>query len=383
MSGGSLSEMDVLVEASGFADGPAQPLRDYLVDGGARSVTTILHPLLPEGPHQHRIETAGPDSPPSVRTIRLYSRPPYTYPLDLVIPPRPPKVDLVFAFNNLAATKALAWKGRRAVPRVVYWAVDFVPDRFGAGSWMTAVYDRLDRHCCLRADLRVELSEAAREARSQRHQLPSSAAPVEVAPMGAWLRDLPVSGVGSLARPSAVYMGHLVPRQGVMTFLEALAELARRGVDVRGDVIGGGPEESDLTRRARELGLTNNVVFHGFVEDRREVEALLAKAAVGVAPYRADPSSFTRFADPGKLKAYVAAGLPIVVTAVPPNAEELARLAGAEVVEDDPTDVADGIARALGSEKEWLARHQAALSYAAQFEWPIIFGRVLSRLHIS
>lgn len=71
--------------------------------------------------------------------------------------------------------------GRRAVPRVVFWAVDLVPDRFGPGSRMTAVYDRLDRHCCLRADLRVALSHTAPEARDERHRLPPVAEPVEVA----------------------------------------------------------------------------------------------------------------------------------------------------------------------------------------------------------
>lgn len=375
-----LSKLDVVVEASGFADGPAQPLRDYLVEKGTGSVTTILHPLLPEGPGEHRIETVGRNFAARVRTVRLPSRPPYTFPLDLFVPVLPPKADVVFAFNNLAAAKAIAWRRGRPLPQVVFWAVDFVPDRFGKGSLMTHVYDRLDRRCCLRADLRVELSDAARRGRDARHRLPPGAAPVELAPMGAWLRRVPTTGSQSLAPPSAVYMGHLVPRQGVMTFLEALAELRQRGLQVRGDIIGGGPQEKDLKRRAAELAIADSVTFHGFVEDRREVERLLSKASVGVAPYRDDPETFSRYADPGKLKAYLAAGLPIVVTAVPPNAAELAASAGAEVVGDHAAGIADGIATVIASERGWQARHEAALSYAREFDWPIIFDRVLRKL---
>lgn len=343
-------------------------------------MTTILHPLVAEGPSEHRIESITQHSGPRVRRVRLYSRPPYTFPLDLLVPLRPPPADLVFAFNNLVAAKALARRAGRPRPQVVYWAVDFVPDRFGPGTWMTKVYDHLDRHCCLRADLRVELSEAARQGRDDRHRLPESAAPVEIAPMGAWLRDLPVSTPASLLQPTAVYLGHLVPRQGVLTFIEAVGELRRRGIEVTGEIVGSGPQERELKARVRALGLDDMVVFHGFVEDRGQVERLLAKAAVGVAPYRQDPRSFTRFADPGKLKAYLAAGLPIVVTDVPPNASELAACAGAEVVDDTPSALAEGIFSALVSEHTWRARHEAALRYSSQFDWPLIFDRVLARL---
>ena len=52
--------------------------------------------------------------------------------------------------------------------QVVYWAVDFVPDRFGARSLMTRAYDALDAYCCQHVDLRIELSAAALEGRDAR-----------------------------------------------------------------------------------------------------------------------------------------------------------------------------------------------------------------------
>ena len=39
--------MTVAIVSNGFADGPAQALRDYLVAHGAE-VTTIFHPLTPD-----------------------------------------------------------------------------------------------------------------------------------------------------------------------------------------------------------------------------------------------------------------------------------------------------------------------------------------------
>ena len=218
-----------------------------------------------------------------------------------------------FGFNSLACARGLAG---RAETHVVYWCVDFVPDRFGTG-FATRVYDRLDRVCSTRADARFELSRAALEGRNRRHGLPASElAPAQVVPMGAWLDRVPTTTPNGYKRRRVVYLGHLVPRQGVQLLIEALALL---DPPIEADVVGRGPLEDELRKAAAQRGLAERVTFHGFVEDHRNVESILAGASVAVAPYTTGGDTFSRFADPGKLKAYLAAGLPIVLTDVPPE----------------------------------------------------------------
>jgi glycosyltransferase involved in cell wall biosynthesis len=122
------------------------------------------------------------------------------------------------------------------------------------------------------------------------------------------------------------------------------------------------------------------VTFHGYVDDHRDVEQILAGCSIAVAPYRSSDMTFTRHADPGKLKAYLAAGLPIVLTEVPPNAHELAEHAGAEIVTDDSAALADAIARALSSPDQWRTRRSAALAYAQRFDWNRLLGDLLRTL---
>jgi glycosyltransferase involved in cell wall biosynthesis len=83
------------------------------------------------------------------------------------------------------------------------------------------------------------------------------------------------------------------------------------------------------------------------------------------------------------LKAYLAAGLPIVLTDVPPNARELASEAGAEIVADDPAALADAISRALTSPERWRARRASALAYARRFDWDVLLGDLLAELDLS
>jgi len=367
--------------AHGAADSPpGSGLRDYLLARGAH-VTTVFHPLVPEHGDRHEIVTYRPDGRAWRRIVRLPSRPPYTFPLDALVPPWPPAVDVWFGFNNLLAARGIAARAAGRAGRVVYWAVDFVPDRFGAGSPMTRAYDRLDAWVCRHADHWVDLSRPAMEGRAARHGLaPGQAAPAQVVPVGVWLDRVPqVPEDGWRARRVA-FLGHLVPRQGVARLVEAIAVLRRRGDDVGLDIAGHGPEEPELRRAAAALGVADLVRFHGFLADHRDVEAFLTRASVAAAPYETSADSFTRFADPSKLKSYLAAGLPIVMTDVPHNAAELAARGGAEVVAYAPEAIADGIARCLASPESWGARRAAALAYAVGFDWNTVLGAALPRM---
>src|SRR5207249_249758 len=118
-------------------------------------------------------------------------------------------------FSNLSALHGIARRRAGRVARVAYWAVDFVPDRFGAGSPLTRVYDAVDRLAATRADLRVELTAAARDARADRLRLGADAAPTSVAPVGVWLDRIERAPENAWSTRRVVFIGHLVPRQGV------------------------------------------------------------------------------------------------------------------------------------------------------------------------
>jgi glycosyltransferase involved in cell wall biosynthesis len=156
--------------------------------------------------------------------------------------------------------------------------------------------------------------------------------------------------------------------------------LTGRGEEISADLVGGGPQEDAIRARVAQFGLADRVRIHGFVPDHREVERILAGSSVALAPYAPAPETHTRWADPGKLKAYVAAGLPIVVTDVPPNAQELERHAGASIVAYDAEAVADAVSGTLADAEAWRRRRKATLAYARRFDWNVLLGDVLSEL---
>jgi glycosyltransferase involved in cell wall biosynthesis len=359
---------------------PASGVWQFLVEHGAKSVTTVHHPLARDDGPWHRITVYEPGREPQRKSVRLTSRPPATYALDPFVPFLPAATDCWIGFNNLAAARGLVQRAARRAGTVVYWAVDFVPDRFGSGV-LTRAYDRLDALCCKRVDLRVELSSAALEGRTQRHRLiPRESAPTHVAPVGAWLSRLPVAPEDGWKSRRVIFLGHLVPRQGVGRLIDALSLLASRGAGFEAEIAGRGPIEGELRDAVARAGLEDRVRFVGFLSDHREVEAFVARGSVAVAPYDTEVESFTRFADPSKLRSYTAAGVPVVLTDVPPNAAELATQAGAEVVPFSAEGLAGGIERALASGEEWQRRRRLALEYSKRFDWELIVPRVLEQV---
>jgi glycosyltransferase involved in cell wall biosynthesis len=173
-----------------------------------------------------------------------------------------------------------------------------------------------------------------------------------------------------------------VERMGVDTLIDVMSLLRTTSPDIRADIIGGGPLLDRLRDRVARAELGSAVTIHGFVEDFHDAQALLAGSVVAVAPYEPDEDSFSRFADPGKLKAYLSAGLPILLTDVPPNAHELVAEAGAQIVPADAAAFAASITTLLSDRTEWQRRHRAALDYARAFDWSTLFENNLPILGV-
>lgn len=358
---------------------PMSGVWQFLMQRNARRVDLVFHPLNPEDGDRHRHTVLEQGARPRSHSRALPTFVPYTYPLDALWPVRVPRAEAWLCFNNLLAARGLAERRLARTERVVYWPVDFVRDRFGAGSPLTSTYDALDAYCCRHVDHRVELSHAARDARDARDGLTTGRAPTSVVPMGAWVDRVPTVPEDGDSRRRLVFIGHLVPRMGLELGLEALARVIARGVDAHLDVAGHGPQSDELRARCAALGLERHVTFHGFIADHGELDRLVAGASVALAPYVPDPDSFSRFADPSKIKVCLAAGLPLLLTDVPPNAAEVAAEGGAEIVAYDAGAWADAIERVLGDPETWRARRARALAYARRFDFNRLFEDAFTR----
>lgn len=374
-----IADSTFVIAAHGNESGPpASGVWRYLAER-AKRVDVIYHPLLADCPPSRRHMIFERGRKPRRRTQWTPNKPPYSYPIDAVFPLRPPRADGWIAFNNLLAARGVFERSRGRVGKAVYWAVDFVPERFGE-SPITRAFDAVDRWTLKQVDWHVELSRPAIEGRYERHGLEPDDVQHQVVPVGAWLDGVPTTPEDGHTARRIVFIGHLVPRMGLDLGLEALALLAQRGVAAHLDVAGHGEHEPALRAKADELGIADRITWHGFVGDPQQLSRILADSSIALAPYEPDPSSFTRYADPSKPKSYLAAGLPILVTDVPPNAHDLAEHAGAQVLPYEARPWADAIERMLDDPADWKKRRADAIAYAQGFDWNVLLDDAFERM---
>lgn len=84
-----------------------------------------------------------------------------------------------------------------------------------------------------------------------------------------------------------VTVARLVEKKGIDVLVRALGALRQRGLDVRADIVGGGPEQDRLTRLASELHLGDHITFHGSQEHARSLQ-VVDEADIFVLPCRVD-----------------------------------------------------------------------------------------------
>ncbi len=117
------------------------------------------------------------------------------------------------------------------------------------------------------------------------------------------------TGERAAAGPVAVgFVGTLKPWHGTHLLLEALA---RTTGDLRLEIVGTGPEHERLVRLADQLGLAGRVHLHGALAPER-VPGVLHGLDIAVAPYPAGDHYFS----PLKVYEYLAAGLPVIASAI-------------------------------------------------------------------
>jgi glycosyltransferase involved in cell wall biosynthesis len=204
-------------------------------------------------------------------------------------------------------------------------------------------------------------------------------APSLTVPHGNRFASIARRNMKDVVRHRIVYFGQLRKEHGVDALIDIFDMVRKEIGDASLLIIGTGDREQSLKERARQLGVGDAIRFTGFIHDNREYEELLATSAVGLAPYPESSESYKYFSDPGKIKAYLACGLPIVMTGVPPIAAEVATEKAGFVVNDDPQQLKDAIVALFKDDTVYAACRQRAVRMGAAYDWNAVFDKALAQ----
>ncbi len=284
-------------------------------------------------------------------------------------------VDVCIGSGNINAFAGLLSQWCRRTVRSVYYVIDYAENRF-SNRMLNYLYHLLDAICARYVRCTWNYADSMIQKRNRKWH--TTFAHQTVVPNGIRLRRDIIIPREHCTIHEILYMGTLTGFQGVDMVIQALPDIRAVYPDTVFTVIGNGKDMSSLKALAKKLKVTDAVTFLGFIDDPREMERRIAHASLGAACYDTHhPLIFTT--EPGKVKRYLACGVPVIMTDVSPIADDIRNRCGF-IINNDYKDFVKTVVGYFGNEKLMENYRKQAVLYASRFEWKSIFGRAFDKI---
>lgn len=281
----------IVITTHYFAYGPGQALRDYFTKRDDANCYYLEHPLF-----GNILKWGFNIIQNIIYVIRLHE-----------------KINLYVGCNNLNALSGIILKKIGAVEKVIYYSIDFSPNRF-TNKFLNKIYLWLDAYCVRNADyawnccfsmgnldpmiLQRESLGLSPVYREKQMQVPDGTDLIEIP------QEFDSNMIG--------FVGHLKDGNGLEILFDAFALAKLEMPDLKLLIIGSGPLEEILRSRADLIG---GITMTGYMGDINDVYKALSICGAGIAPYQMN--NLTPYSDPGKVKVYLSVSLAIIITRVP------------------------------------------------------------------
>ena len=164
--------------------------------------------------------------------------------------------------------------------------------------------------------------------------------------------------------------------------LSSLKIVKKKIKNIKLIVIGGGPELKNLIHTSKNLGLTKNIIFKGWIYNAKEIYSILQKSNFAFATYVKKDISFTQYSDPTKIKDYLSCGLPIIATNTFHNAVELKKNCLILLKKENSVHLSKIIINTLKDQRKINQMRKNCFMYISNYNWAEIFKKALEKSNI-
>lgn len=287
-----------------------------------------------------------------------------------------PHIDIYTGLGAINAVCGCILRKIKKVDSVIFYTIDYVPKRF-KNDFLNNFYHFLDKYALNHSSRIWNVSSRIADAREAEKGLKSeNYLKQEVVPIGVWTNEISRNDFIDINKNELIFVGHLLEKQGIQMVLQILPEILNIIPDLKFRIIGSGEYEQKLKDLAKSLKIEKCVIFEGPIYNQKDVGRRLSKASIAIAVYDRKIDNCTFYADPTKLKIYLNAGLPIILTNVSHNAEEIARKKCGILVNYSKESIKNAVKKLL-TEEDLLRKYRLnAINYAKKYDCNIIYDKV-------
>ncbi|MEK7533826.1 MAG: glycosyltransferase [Patescibacteria group bacterium] len=287
------------------------------------------------------------------------------------------KYDFFFGVDGLNCLAGLLLKKMKKVNHVVFYSIDFAPIRF-KNKILNYIFHAIEKICVNKSDLVWNVSPRIAEGREQFLQIKNDPTHQVVVPIGIWNKNIKKRDFKDVKKHQLLFVGHLLEKQGVQLVLDAIPDIAKRISDFKFVIVGGGEYENALKEKIKKLQIEKYVYITGWIREREKLDDMMSESACAIAVYKPEKEklyNFTYYSDPTKLKDYLGAGLPIILTDVSYNASEIQEQKCGIIVDYERKSVVETILKLMGDSRKLQKYRENAISMANRYEWSNILDK--------
>ncbi|MCL4359691.1 glycosyltransferase [Patescibacteria group bacterium] len=355
-------------------------LYDYLTKKGARLVTKFNIPL-PELLFLRQVEITRAEAGKTtgIRHYPTLKNPPFlayliqSMQFFLLVILSSESYDMVIAEDSLLAFVCVALRFCGKVKRVVFFSHGIDKKRL-PNRLFNQLYQSLDKISAVHADYNWFLNSNMRQVRLDQGIRDEKLFWI---PAGIPVYSIPRRA--DIYNHRIVFLGVLSIKNGAHLIPEIANRLRKKIPDLTIDVIGEGELSESIRADIRRLKLEDTVIMKGL----RTSEEFLPKItgyAVGIAPYEDDMMTLSSSSDPMKMRIYLSAGLPVVITKGFNFSSEITKYNLGYEADYDTNSFVQALSKLLRNKKMYYVKRRNALEYSKRFDVIDIYNRTFTSM---
>lgn len=284
------------------------------------------------------------------------------------------KIDLFIGVDPVNALTGLFFRFLGRAKTVVYYSVDYTPNRFGVYV-LDFLYRVLDMFCALHANEVWSVSKRLHGLRLRQNLGNSKNVYMPNSPEHGSFKIYPPN---EIKKHSVVIVANLSESLAFELLIEAMKRVKEQVPDVRLDVIGDGFAHRYFVDLVEQNHLDETIFFLGYL-NHNKLECELGKYAVGLAIY-SGKSSWNYYGDSTKAREYLAAGIPVILNSIPSTSADVKNTGSGEVVPLNAEALASSIVSFLTQSNKWNKCRLNAIHLSKEFDKKMMLDNAFKRL---
>ena len=179
-----------------------------------------------------------------------------------------------------------------------------------------------------------------------------------------------------------VFLGVLSNKNGADLLPKIILNLKKKVQDVTLDIIGEGELSISIRDEVKKLRLEKSIKLHGLLKFK-DFSPMMTHYSIGMAPYENDFETLSSSSDPMKMRIYLAAGLPVIITKGFNFSDEIAKHNLGYAVTFKVESFVKATLKLLKNKELNLSIRKRALAYSKEYDIINIYDRTFQEIFMQ